>query len=126
MSKTAIVQSNDPRQPSIVLRISGQVERFATIKPRVLRLKGTAGEKIRGSVRIIPEKKYPFRILGSAVKKGKHIQYTLSTVGGESGGYRVDVENLKESKGRYYDYIILNTDSEIQPRIRITVFARRS
>jgi hypothetical protein len=124
MSKTAVVQSNDPRHRSIVLRVSGQVERFANIQPRVLRLKGKAGQVLKGFVRIIPEKKYPFRVLGTSVREGKSLHCTLSPLKGEPGGYRVDVENRMESKGRSYDYIILNTDSKIQPQIRIAVYTQ--
>ena len=124
MSKTAVVQSNDPRNPSISLQVSGPVERFATIEPRVLRLKGVTGQTLRGSVRIIPEKKYPFRVLGTTERKKSYLHFSLSPVEGDPGGYRVDVENRMAPKGRHYDTIILNTDSAIHPQIRIGVYSQ--
>jgi hypothetical protein len=37
-------------------------------------------------------------------------------------GYLLTVENIKQETGRYFDTIILKTDSEIQPEISISVY----
>jgi hypothetical protein len=44
------------------LTISGRVEKFVTISPKDVKLYGMAGNPIKATVQIIPEKKYAFRI----------------------------------------------------------------
>ena len=38
------------------------------------------------------------------------------------GAYELKVENLKQDAGRFYDTIILETDSKIQPQISVRVY----
>jgi len=101
------------------------VEKFATITPRVVRFKGKPGVPLQSSVKIIPEKKYPFSITSVSAKNGKMIRFRLKTLekNGEKG-YLLTIENLKKSPGGYFDVISLATDSKIQPEIKINVLAR--
>ena len=85
-------------------------------------LSGSVGNKIAASVRIIPEKKYPFKIISTKTKRGKNINYNLSTESKhETDEYLLRIENLKKEKGRYHDIIYLKTDSSLQPEIRIII-----
>jgi len=74
-------------------------------------------------VKIVPEKKYPFKIIGSGSINPKNIRFTLEEAKPPEGvGYILIVENLKKEKGRYYDMITLKTDSNIKSLIKINVY----
>ena len=123
MKKTAGVYTNDRSRPRQDLVISGPVEKFATIRPQHISLRGYAGDAIKSKVTIIPEKKYAFRILNARAINGDNINIKLGEVK-KSGGqaYELNVENLKKESGRYYDTIILTTDSQIRPELSVRVY----
>ena len=123
MKKTAGVYTNDRSRPRQDLVISGPVEKFATIRPQHISLRGYAGDPIKSKVTIIPEKKYAFRILNARAINGDNINIKLDEVK-KSGGqaYELNVENLKNETGRYYDTIILTTDSQIRPELSVRVY----
>lgn len=105
------------------LVISGDVERFVTIRPPNINLRGFVGELIKGSVSIIPEKKYPFKIVNIRAKDGKYINFQLQEITqSETVAYELKVENLKQDTGRYFDSIILETDSKIKPQLDVRVY----
>ena len=105
------------------LVISGAVEKFVTIQPRNINLSGYAGDSVKALVFIIPEKKYPFKILKASAKDGSNIKFELEeTELSANGAYKLKVENLKQDTGRFYDTIILETDSKIQPQLSVRVY----
>jgi len=123
MTKNAGVYTNDKSNPQQDLIISGQVETFVTIRPRQANLRGIVGDPIKGTVTIIPEKKYPFKIINSRAENGKNIKYQLEeTTVSDTTAYRLNIENLKTDTGRYYDAIILETDSKIRPQLSVRVY----
>jgi hypothetical protein len=123
MKKTASVYTNDKNHPVADLTMSGDVDRFVTIQPPSLRLSGFAGEPLKGSVTIIPEKRYPFKIINVRAKDGQYITFQLKeTTQSEATAYELKVENLKQDTGRYFDSIILETDSKIQPQLDVRVY----
>ena len=123
MKKNAGVYTNDRTRPQQELVISGQVEKFVTIRPQHANMRGFAGDNIKGTVTIIPEKKYPFRITSLRAKDGKHIKYQLEeTKVSDITAYKLNIENLKMDAGRYYDAIILETDSKIRPQLNVRVY----
>ena len=86
-------------------------------------MRGFVGDPIKGSVAIIPEKKYSFKILNLRAKDGKYIKYQLEeTKESDTTAYKLNIENLKTDAGRYYDSIILETDSKIRPQIDVRVY----
>ena len=113
-------------QKEITIPVWGEImaPEIASIKPRRLALRGSAREPVKGSVKIIPNDKYPFSITEVKPRDGKNIKYDLKEVE-ESGKkvYILTVENLKKEKGRYYDTINLKTDSKYLPEMRISVSA---
>lgn len=117
--KSATVYTNDKKHPTLKLTMRGKVEKFVTITPKKVSLKGIAGQSIERSVRIIPKEKYPFRILETRARSGKDIRFNLKET--EGSEYLLTVENLMKKKGRYRDTIYLKTDSKIKPEIRISV-----
>ena len=123
MKKTAGVYTNDKNRPRQDLVISGAVEKFATIRPQHVSLRGFTGDPIKGQVSIIPEKKYPFKILEARAKDGKNIHFQLDEVKKAKGpAYELTVVNLREKNGRYYDTIILKTDSKVRPELNVRVY----
>ena len=105
------------------LAISGQVEKFVTIRPKHVNLRGYTGDSIKALVTVIPEKKYPFKILKVSAKDGKNIKFELDEVASSANGvYQLRVENLKPDSGRYYDTIFLETDSKIRPKLSVRVY----
>jgi len=114
-------------QKEITIPVWGEIRppEIASINPRRLTLRGSAGEPVKGSVNIIPNDKHPFSITGVKPRDGKNIKCDLKEVE-ESGKkiYVLTVENLKKEKGRYYDIVNLKTDSKYLPEIRISVSAR--
>jgi hypothetical protein len=123
MKKNAVVYTNDKNHPQQDLVISGPVEKFATIRPQHVSLRGYAGDAIKGKVTIIPEKKYAFKILSARAQNGKNINIKLDEIK-KSGApaYELNIENLKQETGRYYDTIILTTDSQIRPELNLRVY----
>ena len=123
MRKTAGVYTNDKARPQQDLVISGQVENFVTIRPKNANMHGIVGDPIKGTVTIIPEKKYPFKILNLRAQDGKYIKYQLEeTKESDTTVFKVNIENLKTDAGRYYDSIILETDSKIRPQISVRAY----
>jgi hypothetical protein len=123
MKKTAGVYTNDKDRPRMNLVISGQVEKFATIRPKHVNLRGYAGDNIKASVSLIPGKKYPFKILKARAKDGNNIKFELEEVAqSDNGAYELKVENLKKDTGRYFDTIILETDSKVRPELNVRVY----
>jgi hypothetical protein len=123
MKKTAGVYTNDKNRPRMDLVITGQVEKFVTIRPRHINLRGFTGDAIKATVSLIPEKKYPFKILKVSAKDGNNIKVELEEVElSANGAYELKVENLKQDTGRYYDTIILETDSKIRPQLSVRVY----
>jgi hypothetical protein len=101
----------------------GQVEKFATVKPSYLRLVGTVGQPIARTVMIIPQKKYPFKIIDAKAKKGDNIRIEVDETDKPEGKiYTVTVNNLKKEKGRYFDEVSIKTDSTKKKEIKIKVY----
>jgi hypothetical protein len=123
IKKKIIAQTNDLNHPSLYLTVGGNVDKFADIIPHSVMLIGPAGIQIKTEVTILPQEKYRFKIVGSSARQGENIDFKVEEIKGSRGKvYLLTVENLKREKGRYYDTIILKTDSKIQPEIKINVF----
>jgi len=86
-------------------------------------LRGFAPDPIVRTVKIIPEEKYPFKMVGDRTVNKKYISYELKEVKrSEKTEYVLTVANLKKEKGRYFETIKLKTDSKIRPEISIRVY----
>lgn len=123
LRKSAVVETNDPRNPAITLQISGKVARFATVTPHSVQFTGSVGDELTAVVRILPEPQFPFTVLSVTAQRGDNIRCSFQQVT-ESGRpvYLVNVENLKADKGRYHDVVLVKTDSRIRPEIKISVY----
>lgn len=113
--------TNDPAQNPLLLQIEGNVEQFVDIRPARLRMTGQAGDEVSGTVTIVPTEKYPFRILEANPQKEGNIRVEVFEEK-DRKAYNLKVFNLKQEKVRYYDTIIVKTDSKIRPELTISVY----
>ena len=117
--------TDDPVHSVIELSVSGSVKRVVTVTPQYVRLYGEAGTALQQTVTIVPEEEFPFKILETRARDGRHIHYRLQEErSGNRLRYLLTVENRKTEEGRYTDRIELTTDSRHKPRIHINVHGR--
>jgi len=122
VEKSAEVMTSDPVEPVVHLTVAGQVDRFAAITPRTLSLRGVSGETLRGSVRIVPEEKYPFRITSVQPLEGRiKVQLDEVVLDGKKS-YALEVESLRNEAGSFFDTVRLKTDSPLQPEMDVRVY----
>ncbi len=125
VKKSVLVETSAVKQPNITLTITGNVEKFMTITPNRLVLHGNVGEPVSGSVTITPVAQYPFKVLEAKPKNGTDIQAKIEEKkDGNAISYVLTAENIKKDPGRYYDVIVLKTDSTIKPEIQIGVYGQ--
>ncbi len=118
-----MVSTNDARRSYIPFTVEGRVEKFASISPARILLRGPTGFPIKGVVRIIPEKKYPFTLSEVSDAKGKNISYSLEKIQNETAEeYLLTVINTRDTQGNYHEVITLPTDMDQRPEIKIWVY----
>lgn len=104
------------------MTIAGMVEKFVTITPKKIFLKGFAGDSIEQKVTIKSVEKYPFRVAKTRTQNGKHIKFELKEMPkGKGYEYELLIKNTRTDPGRYYDTIFLDTVDKNQPEIKIRV-----
>ena len=114
--------TNDPLQPRRVLELRFNVARLFTLAPAFAKLEGPAGSRVETQVKIRPEDGYRFRILEVRAKSGRYIDVHLDGPTDEDGSFTLTVINRRGQKGRYFDRVLLKTDSPYRPEIAIGVF----
>lgn len=86
-------------------------------------MSGEAGQEIKSTISIIPQEKYPFKILETKTLKEGNVRLELEEKKKDKGvEYLLTVVNLKEKKDRYFDTIVLKTDSKVRPELKISVY----
>jgi adenine-specific DNA methylase len=73
--------------------------------------------------------KYNFKILSTTLSNGDNIKVELKTrvIDGKDAEtqpvtYEIHIQNIRQTPGRYYESIHLQTDSKFSPDITIRVF----
>lgn len=122
LSKTATVYSNDSQNKKVSLRMSGRVERYAIIEPNRVRLFGKAGEDIAATVTVTPEPKYPFRLVTAKARTESNIRCKIEEPGESGGAYRLIIQNIRKTQGRYTELVTIKTDRQDLPDIQIYVY----
>ncbi len=116
--KKATVQSNDPHNPELIVRMSGTVRAIIDVKPSTsILFRGMADQLSESVLDLVGST--PFHISGNESNLSEKIAYTLETVV-EAKQYRLRVSN-KISHGNYGGFIKLNTDLAQKPDIIIGV-----
>lgn len=123
MNKKATVFSNDPQRPQLLLTVAGDVEPFADIHPERIILQGDGDRPIRQELVVSPRARYPFKVTEVKSKSGVNIQYDLREHATSEGiSYVITVENTKTTAGKYYDTLLIATDSQLKPTIPVHVY----
>ena len=123
LKKHIYIITDDKKNSKLKLTFTGEVESFALITPKKIKLRGSLDKPVTASVKIIPKKKYPFKIISTRLKKEGCIKYDLKKINSSNGHeYLLTVENIKKKKGRYFNVIYLTTDSKIKHEIKISVY----
>jgi len=119
-SHDVAVYTDDRQNPVFHLHISGQVKRLADVSPQTVRIEGSVGTPLRQTVTITPL--HPFRVTEVSATPGKRIkaQWTEAERGGKRV-YEVIVTNICDLPGRYYEGIVVRTDSSVTPKFTIAV-----
>lgn len=124
LNKNIVVTTNDLKNATTNLIVKGMVDKLVTISPDRVLLSGPSGEGVSLEVLIIPEKKYPFKVVEASPHKGDNIKLSFREIVTDDGslGYKLHVKNLKRVNGRYADKVILKTTSKYQPTISVPVY----
>jgi hypothetical protein len=125
MHKRFTVITNDPRNASVELIVSGKVNAYVMVTPPYVRLMGRQDEKLSVVVKILPQPEFPFTIK-SVRAQGQYLSHVLNPLGKhpEQEGYELVVTNTMREPGNYRDYIQIETDLKVKPTIRIPVSGR--
>ena len=123
MTEAVTIHTNDTKHPKIRVTVTGRVDKFVDISSKRARLQGPVGKSLTTQIRIIPSKRFPFKIAGMRAKNGQFIKFDLKETE-ESGQvvYLLNLENTKKEKGRYNDVIYLEPDDKKLPEIVIYVY----
>lgn len=126
LQKTATVFTNDPENPKVDLIVRGEVKEFATIRPSRVRMAGKVGDEVSTTVTVTPAEEFPFSVLEvKPMKEGNvkvEIEEAPESAEAARKQYKVTVTNLKQEKARYFDTIVLKTDSDVRPELKISVY----
>ena len=122
ITETVWIYTNDRKNPQLQIRVTGTVEKFADIAPTRAMMVGAVGTPLKTQIRIVPQQKYPFKILGTRAGDGRFITFRMEEQkDSEKSMYVLTIENTAQQKGRYSDVIYMDTDSKIRPVIEIPV-----
>jgi len=123
MNKKATVFSNDPQRPQLLLTVEGSVEAFADIQPERIILRGDGDRTLRQELVVTPRAPYPFKVTEVKSKSGVNIRYELREHKTPEGmSYVITVENTRTTPGKYYDTLLIATDSPLKPTIPVHVY----
>jgi len=85
-------------------------------------LQGKAGEAVAARVKIVPEAVLYFNITRAAAINGRDIDFSIEKQQNGSDSYfLLTVRNKKDSPGRYFDAISLETDTTSKRKIQVRV-----
>ncbi len=115
--------TNDPVNETIFLEVKGPVEQVVKIDPKTVVFKGPVSNEFEQVVYITPSEKYRFSITDLVLKNGLNITADLLPPGEEGDStWQLVVKNIRKEPGRYFDTIVLATDSQTMPELKIRVF----
>nr|CBX29693.1 hypothetical protein N47_J06740 [uncultured Desulfobacterium sp.] len=122
VKKNIVVYTNDKKKPKTYLAVRGIVEKIVDVRPNKVFLSGPSDKEISVSVVVVPEEKYPFNIKDVKAQNSNNIAVNLEKEKESNPKqYTLIVKNIATVKGKYYDWIIIRTDSSINNEIKIPV-----
>lgn len=120
-NKSATIQSNDPKNPTMRIKLSGEIKQYISVTPSSrLYLTGFEGEVITKSVNITNNEDTPLKITKVTSDIDEKVDYELKTLVNEKE-YELTVKNAKDLQGISRGTITLTTTSEKKPTLEIKV-----
>jgi len=117
------IHTNDRVYRVVPVSMSGLVRELARIEPKLISLEGKAATAVTAQVKIFPVAVPDFNITDTTAKDGKHIDFSLEKQkDGAKPVFLLTVRNKKESPDRFFDTIIMTTDTTPKREIRVRVF----
>ncbi len=107
---------------TLVLKMSGNVEKIAMVNPEVVHFVGAPEDALETTIRIVPSAKYDFSLKDQTLAGMKNIAAVLRPSDSGKKSWQLVVTNTRKTVGRYYEVITLKTDSPFQPELKIRVF----
>lgn len=120
-SKSATIHSNDPKHPSLRIKLKGEIKQYISVKPSPrIYLTGYEGEIISKSLKIINHQDTPLKLTQVESNIDDKINYKLKQlVDGKE--YELIVKTRKKLEGRSRGKITITTNSEKKPNLEIRV-----
>ena len=105
-----------------MLSLKGSIEKFATIDPPRVLMRGRSGDDLAAEVCVIPREDEPFDVRSIRPRMGTDIraEFERRTVDG-SRHFIVRIFSTRGTKGRYSDVVDVRTTSPKMPILRIPV-----
>ena len=120
-SKSATIRSNDPKHPSLKIRLKGELKEYISVKPSTrVYLTGFEGDILNKSLKIINNEDSPLKITHLESDIDDKINYALKPVV-EGKEYELMVKTIKDLEGRSRGKITLTTNSEKKPKLEMRV-----
>ncbi len=135
------IKSNDENK--LFIKIFGKVKKVYSVTPARIRLIGAVGQEISQVIKITPEAEYVFNVKKISAKPGNNIDVMIDNTVREDSllavpdkkSEKIDwekelgvkscyvvIKNRAKKVGRYYEKLIIETDSEIMPLIELRVW----
>jgi type IV secretory pathway protease TraF len=116
------IHTNDPENQMITVSLSGEVRPIARLTPQMISLRGKPGETLSQEIKIVPAAFPDFNIVNATARNGRDIDFTIEKQGTPPDNYfLLTVNNRKNTAGRYFDIIELETDLDPKRIIKIRV-----
>jgi hypothetical protein len=120
-AKSATISSNDPKKPTIKIRLKGEVKQYISVKPSPrLYLTGHEGDIITKTLKIINHQDSPLKLTHIESTIDDKIDYQLKHLA-EGKEYELTVKTQKGVDGRSRGKITVTTNNEKKPKIEIRV-----
>lgn len=117
--------TNDSQAPQTQLVVTGKIEALIEISPKRVKIVGYRGdEDLFQDIKIVPHKGHRFSVKEVKANSGAGgITWDLKPLSKEppEKGYLLRVSCNKETEGRFYDVLLVKTDSKDKPTFRIPV-----
>ena len=119
IEKSAVVSSNDPKNPEVKLSIQAFVKVPITLEPRGVMLGGAVGEEVKRTVVLKAYLDKPLKLEAGANSLPEKVAYEIVTVK-EGRWYQIVLRNISsKEEDRYSGSITFKTNYPEQPVITI-------
>ena len=118
LQKTAVVQTNDPKNPRITLSLSASVSLAVEIQPMAVLMEGSATDELVRTVTIRAREPQPLVLRPVQATHPDKIAYELKTVE-EGRVYELVIRNLSRQRDRYAGQITLETNYPHKPQLQV-------